>query len=203
MSDDREAAVLLVGDWQTACSNCGKVCDPAETHHTTVLGYKRGRCWVRCAVRRDAAQPVRTHRPRNEALRIHRRPSPRPAARYRKHRAMSALHDPRVKVDSYLVYPTGYDEFVNSDKGAWCLSVTNGHAWGWSIRRGMSVGGAAMNRKGQWIYESRGSERNKVRRFPLDEALRIALANVDTHRINGHTAAEASDSVAARLAANR
>lgn len=111
---------------------------------------------------------------------------------------------PRVEAARYVVYPTGYDEFVNSDKDSWCLTVTNGHAWGWSIGcgRGMEGGGRAMNRKGEWIYEKRRSGANKARRWPLDEALAIALAHVDTHRINGHTAAEASAAVAARLEAD-
>jgi hypothetical protein len=110
------------------------------------------------------------------------------------------LDDPRVTVDSYVVRPSCYDEMVNSDRDAWCLAVTNGHAWGWSIRRAGMTGLGAMNRKGEWIYESRGSGHNKARRWPLYEALRIALRHVDTQTINGHTAAQASASVAARLA---
>jgi hypothetical protein len=112
---------------------------------------------------------------------------------------MSPLDDPRVKVDRYLVCPTGYDGFVNSDKDAWTLAVVDGHAWGWSVRRGSLAGGPAMNRKGEWIFESRGSGHNKARRWALDEALSLALQYVDSHRINGHTAAEASASVAARI----
>ena len=112
---------------------------------------------------------------------------------------MSALDNPRVQPDSYVVYPEGYDDFVNSDKSYWCLSVVNGHAWGWSVRRGIGMsGGPAMNRKGEWIFESRGSGRNKPRRWTLEEALEIALAHVDTHILNGHTAAEASAWVASR-----
>ena len=114
---------------------------------------------------------------------------------------MSALDDPRVQPDEYVVYPTGYDEMVNSDKDSWCLTVQNGHSWGWSVRRGRGMSGPmAMNRKGQWIVESRGSGRNKPRRWPLEEALRIALEHVDTHTLNGHTAQQASDWVAARVA---
>ena len=107
--------------------------------------------------------------------------------------------DPRVAVDTYVVRPTGYDEFVNSDRYMWCLEVTDGHAHGWSVRRAFLSGSPAMNRHGQWIYETQGSGRNKPRRWPLEEALRIALAHVDTHRINGCTAAEASAHVAARV----
>ena len=113
----------------------------------------------------------------------------------------SPLDDPRVAVDAYTVRPTGYDDLAHSDKDAWCLSVINGHAWGWSIRRGVGTGGGmAMNRKGEWIFESRGSGRNKPRRYPLDEALRLALKHVDRHKINGHNAREASEWVAARKA---
>jgi hypothetical protein len=108
------------------------------------------------------------------------------------------MGDPRFHADRYVVYPTGYEEFVNSDKFYWCLVVTDGHKWGWSVRRGGMDGGAAMNRKGEWVYESRGSGHNKARRWTLAEALTIALKYVDTHTINGHTAAEASKSVAAR-----
>lgn len=112
--------------------------------------------------------------------------------------------DPRVQVDSYVVYPTGYEQLVHSDKYMWCLSVVNGHAYGWSIRRGIGMhGSAAMNRKGEWVYEDRGSGRNKPRRFPVDEALRVALEHVDTHRINGCTATEASTDVARRMEVRR
>jgi hypothetical protein len=105
--------------------------------------------------------------------------------------------DPRVVVDTYIVRPTGYDDMVFNDKDAWCLTVTNGHAWGWSIRRGISAGSSmAMNRKGEWIVESRGSGHNKSRRWPLDEALSIALGHIDSIRIMGRTAREASDFVA-------
>lgn len=111
------------------------------------------------------------------------------------------LADPRVRANSFAVYPTGYDQLVHSDKDGWCLTVTDGHAYGWSIRRGLGVSSPiAMNRHGRWIVESRGSGRNKPRRWPLDEALRIALAHIDTLRINGRTAQQASDEVAARLA---
>lgn len=97
--------------------------------------------------------------------------------------------DPRVKVDTYRVYPSCYDQMGNSDRDYFCLEVTDGHAWGWSVRR--SGGGPmAMNRKGEFIYESRGSERNKWRRWTLDEALTLALKYVDQVRLNGSTAAD-------------
>lgn len=113
---------------------------------------------------------------------------------------MSALDDPRVTVDSYIIRPTGYDQMVHSDKDHWCLEVSNGHKWGWSVRQAGFTSIAAMNRKGEWIYESRGSGHNKARRWTLEEALRIALEHVDTHTINGCTAAQASAQIASRIA---
>lgn len=110
--------------------------------------------------------------------------------------------EPRVEVDRYVVYPTGYDDLVHSDKDSWCLSITNGHAWGWRVTRGRGMtSDMAMNRRGEWIVESRGSGRNKPRRWTLDEAIEIAKRHVDTHRLNGRTAAQASEEVAARLSA--
>jgi hypothetical protein len=79
----------------------------------------------------------------------------------------------------------------NSDRDIWCLTVQNGHAWGWSIRRGIGMSGPmAMSRQGKWIVESRGSGNNKPRRWPLDEALSIALKHIDSVTINGFTAAD-------------
>jgi hypothetical protein len=103
--------------------------------------------------------------------------------------------DPRVVADTYIVRPTGYDDMAFTDKADWCLVVTNGHAWGWSIRRGTVQSSMAMNRSGKWIVESRGSGHNKARRWPLDEALSIALEHIDSIRIMGRTAREASDFV--------
>ena len=109
------------------------------------------------------------------------------------------LTDPRVVIDSYVIEPSGYDTFVNSDRDMWCMTVVNGHAYGWSIRRGRYGNSEmAMNRKGEWIYETRGSGHNKARRWSLDEALSIALHYVDTQKINGCTAFEASEFVANR-----
>lgn len=103
---------------------------------------------------------------------------------------MSALNDPRVSPDSYMVRPSCYDEMGNSDRDTMCLSVVNGHAWGWSVRQHGFTGSRALNRKGEWIYESRGSGHNKVRRWSLEEALAIALKYVDTLKWNGSTAAD-------------
>jgi hypothetical protein len=103
----------------------------------------------------------------------------------------SPLDDPRVQPDSFVVYPTDYDLIPYSDKEQWALTVTNGHAWGWSIRPGIGMTGpVVLNRKGERIIESRGSGRNKPRRWPLEEALQIALSIVDTHKVAGRSAAE-------------
>lgn len=98
----------------------------------------------------------------------------------------SPLGDLRVHPDQYVVYPTNYDTLPMVDKDAWCLTVMNGHAWGWSIRRGMaSTSDFALTRDGRWVVESRGDNSNRSRRWPLDEALRIALDHVDTVRTYG------------------
>ena len=110
------------------------------------------------------------------------------------------LDDPRVRVDRYVVTPTGYDDMVHSDKPMWTLAVVDGGRWGWSVRRGAVDSPFAMNRKGEWICESRGSGHNKHRRFSLEDALALALKHVDTHLLNGCTAAQASAWVAARRA---
>jgi hypothetical protein len=107
--------------------------------------------------------------------------------------------DPRVRADRYRIHPTGYDEFVNSDKDMWCLTVVDGHVWGWSIRRSSGGTELALDDKGEWTCESRGSAYNRDRRWPLDEALALALRFIDTHKINGCTAAEASREVASWL----
>lgn len=112
----------------------------------------------------------------------------------------SPVDDPRVHPDRYVVRPTGYDDMVHADRMYWCLSVVNGHEWGWSVRRGPGDSHYAMNRKGEWIIESRGSARNKARRWPLEEALALALKYVDTVTLNGRTAAQASAEIAARIA---
>lgn len=103
---------------------------------------------------------------------------------------MRGADDPRVAIDSYVVRPSCYDQMGNSDRDMSCLSVTNGHAWGWSIRRHGLSGSQALNRKGEWVFESRGSGHNKARRWPLEEALGIALQHIDTMKINGSTPAD-------------
>lgn len=103
------------------------------------------------------------------------------------------LEDPRVQVDEYIVVPSCYEELSKYERHNWVLSVTNGHEWGWSVRRGMSSSPFAMNRRGKWIVESRGNQGNRFRRFPVEEALELALKHVDTYKINGMTAQDFVD----------
>lgn len=51
-------AVLIVGDWRTQCSNCGKDCDASETHHKTVLpGFARREATEGCGALFVAMRP--------------------------------------------------------------------------------------------------------------------------------------------------
>lgn len=102
------------------------------------------------------------------------------------------LADPRVCVDEYIVKPSCYDDLPEYERLRFCLVVTNGHKWGWSVRMGAGMSGSpyAMNRKGKMIYESRGHGGNKHRRYPLEEALALALKHVDTMKVNMRTAQE-------------
>lgn len=103
----------------------------------------------------------------------------------------SVLDDPRVDADVYVIYPTGYEEMTCVDKDKFCLTVTNGHEYGWSIREGRGVTSSrAMNRKGEFVLETRGHGGNRRRRWPLEEAIAIALQHVDTRTVMGRTAAD-------------
>lgn len=104
----------------------------------------------------------------------------------------SPFDDPRVQPDVYLVRPTGYDEVDMTDKYHWQLHVTNGHAFGWSVRR-YREDPYAMNRKGKFIQESRGHRGNRYRRYPLEEALQLALKHVDSLTVMNLTLAQAAE----------
>lgn len=106
-----------------------------------------------------------------------------------------ALSDPRVAVDSYIVYPTGYEDAELFDKDLFKLVVSNGHLWGWSIRQRFASSPYALNKKGKWIYESRGSQSNRFRRYSLEAALTLALKYVDDLKINGLTLREWEEKV--------
>lgn len=98
---------------------------------------------------------------------------------------------PHSEPDSYVVYPTGYDDCESDEKIRWCLTVKNGHAFGWSVRRsGWADERQAMNRKGEFIYEQRGHKQNESRRYSLEEALALAEKHVDKQRLQSMTFAE-------------
>lgn len=94
---------------------------------------------------------------------------------------------PQVEADVFIVKPSCHDSLPEHEKHNFCLSVVNGHAWGWSVRPS-AADSRAMNRKGEFIIESRGHRGNKARRWPLEEALNIALNHVDSRKVNGMTA---------------
>lgn len=105
---------------------------------------------------------------------------------------------PTTQVAAYVVQPTGYTTFVNSDKDLWRIFVVDSSTeLGWSVRRGSSSSFVVMNHKGEWVYDN--SRYRRHRRFPLEKALALAEQHVDTHKLNWSTAQEASDRVAARL----
>lgn len=101
--------------------------------------------------------------------------------------------DERVQLDSFVVYPTDYDLIPYSDRDNWALTVRNGHAWGWSVSPGIGRGGGgvALDRDGKRVLEQRADEANRERRWPMEEALQIALDVVDNkHAVMGQTAAQ-------------
>ncbi len=109
-----------------------------------------------------------------------------------------------TEVTAHTVYPTGYDAMVHSDKSMWAIIVRR-------VSRDRDLwmvesGGSALNRKGERDYVPMNSSRTKrwerSHWFPLAEALELAERLVDGLRWNYHTAQEASDWVAARLAAD-
>ena len=109
---------------------------------------------------------------------------------------VTPVDDARVEADSYVVYPDRYDDIPYADRHDWVLTVVNGHTEGrtatWSIRRGLGAthGTLAMNGDGTWELESRHAD-NTSRRWTRDDALAIALLNVNTHKVQGLSAAEA------------
>lgn len=102
---------------------------------------------------------------------------------------MSVFDDPRVQPDVYVVRPSCYDALPEHSRHDFELVVVNGHAWGWSVRQRLNDS-RAMNRKGEWIFESRGSGHNKTRRWPLEAAIALALQYVETRTVFGKTAQE-------------
>ena len=107
-----------------------------------------------------------------------------------------------TRVTKYTVYPDGFDTFVHSDKYLWTLTVEerNPDEGLWSVKDTFGC----LNRRGERDYEPSPSNRTnrwlKSHRFPLDEALKIAEKYVEKVVVNGRTARQASEWVAARNA---
>lgn len=113
---------------------------------------------------------------------------------------------PDIRPSQYLVAPTGYDELVHTDKDAWRLTIVlvDSENDRWGVKR-FSY---RLNRNTmEWSYEPIPSERTDQWRedhqFTYEEAANAALALVDDLVVNGMTAQEASDYVAARLKKER
>jgi hypothetical protein len=109
---------------------------------------------------------------------------------------------------TYTVYPTGYADLVNSDKHMWTVTIEQRtHALDGTDTWAICHIGRCLNHDGEWEYESIPSERAddflvRCRWTSYREALAAATPIVDTLRLNGCTAQEASDDVAARLSAD-
>lgn len=107
---------------------------------------------------------------------------------------------PETKATAYTVYPDGYDTFVNTDRDIWTIQVeqTNYAADLWAVRhRGKcysftqppSYEAIPSERTDEWLADYRHS---------LADALKLAEHVVPLLSINGMTAQQASDWVAAR-----
>ena len=101
---------------------------------------------------------------------------------------------------TFTVYPDGYEDAVNIDRGMWAIEVTltNDREDTWAVR----WLGQCLNRKGEWEYEPQPSSRTKGFfkrcRFTQADALARAARVVEGLRFNGGTLAEVSARVAAR-----
>lgn len=101
-------------------------------------------------------------------------------------------------ITSYRVQPTGYVNFVNSDKDLWCIAVECTRPDAWAVRWRMRC----LNRlTGEWDYEPQPSSRSdhwlKLHRWMRSaDAIAAAEAIIDTLTMCGRTAAEASREIA-------
>lgn len=108
-----------------------------------------------------------------------------------------------VEPTTYTIYPDGYADAVNTDRGMWTIEVvlTNDREGHWAIRRL----GACLNRKGEWEHEPQPSSRTKAFfkrcRFTRDDAIVRATKAVKDLRLNGMTLGQASDRVRRMLKA--
>ena len=109
-----------------------------------------------------------------------------------------------IRPTAYTAYPDGYDQMINSDKHAWTLKIelsgTDPDGRSWAVR----WMGTRYSRDGERDFEPNPSSRTghyiEHHSFTLDEAMRRASKWVDELIVNGRTAQQASDDVAARLA---
>lgn len=113
------------------------------------------------------------------------------------------VDDLRVHAQSFTVRPACFEEMGRFDKDAWCLVVGDGGTDGWWVRRHGARDGRSMSRAGHFVRETPGPGRNRDRRWPLEQALQIALEHVDSIRVHGLTAAEAATRHAARNTGTR
>ena len=106
-------------------------------------------------------------------------------------------------ITEYTVYPTGYDDFVNSDRSMWALRVkrVSRDRNLWMIE---ATAGSALDVNGMLDYIPPNSLRSKMWErthwFPFSVALARARGSVDSLMLNYRTAQQASDFVAARIA---
>lgn len=112
--------------------------------------------------------------------------------------ANELIADPRVFADVYQIYPSCHPEIGLEAAHDWSVAVVNGYKWGWSMRRGHPDSSFALNSEGEFVCEGRRSEDNANRRWPLEEALALALKFVDERVVAGHTAQQWADKLAAR-----
>ena len=109
-----------------------------------------------------------------------------------------------IRPTAYTAYPDGYDQMIHSDKHAWTLKIelsgTDPDGRSWAVR----WMGIRYSRDGERDFEPIPSSRTgryiERHSFTLDEAMRRVSKWVDELIVNGRTAQQASDDVAARLA---
>lgn len=97
----------------------------------------------------------------------------------------------RIFPRAYLVTIWPDDLMNNPDSGSFCLYVAYRAPGRWGVFRGSPDGGASLGADGTWSFNTEDSDewRDKYR-FPLDEALGLALREAPRVRIMGMTAQE-------------
>ncbi len=105
-----------------------------------------------------------------------------------------------VRPSQFIVTPTGYDDMVNSDRYIWTLTidVVDSEQDRWAVKqRGFRLSRSTSEFDYEPLPSSRESDWIADHSFTLDEAKAAALELVDDVVVNGLTAQEASDWVAA------